>query len=96
MDESEFESRVVWPKACHLTIPTGDPNPRILTSSGPLEEKSLEAHLAIYYSLLLIETGNMLEKDSACNHTKPQCGRLVAWESSPGRPNELPLINIAP
>lgn len=96
MGESEFAPRVVWPKVCHLTITTGDFNPGILASSGPLEERSLEAHLAIYYSLLLTEDGNTSEKDSGYNHTKAQCGQLVAWESSQTRPNELPPINTAP
>lgn len=43
MAEPGLQPRAVWLKACQLTIPTENSNPKILVFSAPrLEERSLE------------------------------------------------------
>lgn len=62
MVEPRFEPSTVSLKICHLTIPTGDPNPKMLISSAPRGEVPGGAfgHLP----LSLTRGGNTSEKDS--------------------------------
>lgn len=92
--ESGFESRVVWPKVCHLTIPTADPNSKHSPSLTLLRRD----HWGTFghRPLLLVKDRNPLEKDNGCHNTTPKCGGLKAWESSQTRSSLLPPINVAP